>query len=256
MFDIFAQIGLWPMIAALALGFLAGFVKGSVGFGAPLVIVASLTLFMDPKLVVAGLILPILVSNAQQMLRQGPSVALQAMKDYRVYLIVLAIFIFLSAQWMSKVPARQAYLLLGVPVFALSLIQLSGWKPVIPHAWRPAATVIAAALSGILGGVAGTWGPTTVMYLVALETPKVTQVVVQGVIFGLGGVILLLGHLQSGILNWATLPFSAAMILPIFLGMNAGFAVNDRIDQETFRKATLFVLVLAGLNLIRRGLLG
>lgn len=241
------------MAAALALGFLAGFVKGSVGFGAPLVVVASLTLFLDPKLVVAGLILPILASNAQQMLRQGPSVAIQAVRDYRVYIVVLAVFIYVSAQWMSVIPAQQAYLALGVPVFVLSVVQLVGWRPIIPMAWRPVATVIAGAVSGILGGVAGTWGPTTVMYLVALNTPKVTQVVVQGVIFGIGGVILLIGHLKSGILTLETLPFSAAMVLPIFLGMNVGFAVNDRIDQDTFRRATLAVLVLAGLNLIRRG---
>lgn len=242
------------MMVALGIGFVAGFVKGAVGFGAPLIIVATMTLFVDPKLVVAGLILPILVSNAQQMLRQGPSVALKAAKDYRAYLIVLAVFIFLSAQWMSAMPARQAYLILGIPVFLLSLVQLSGWVPVIPIRWRPLATVVAGAISGILGGVAGTWGPTTVLYLVALNTPKVTQVVVQGVIFGLGGVILMLGHLKSGILTLETIPFSAAMILPIFLGMNVGFAVNDRIDQATFRKATLVVLVVAGLNLIRRGI--
>jgi hypothetical protein len=32
--------------------------------------------------------------------------------------------------------------------------------------------------------------------------------------------------------------------------------VQDRIDQATFRKVTLIVLVVAGLNLVRRGLFG
>ena len=38
--------------------------------------------------------------------------------------------------------------------------------------------------------------------------------------------------------------------------MWAGGAVHDRIDQTTFRRATLVVLLIAGLNLIRRGVTG
>ena len=37
-------------------------------------------------------------------------------------------------------------------------------------------------------------------------------------------------------------------------GLFLGFKVQDRMDQALFRKATLAVLVIAGLNLIRRGL--
>jgi len=35
-----------------------------------------------------------------------------------------------------------------------------------------------------------------------------------------------------------------------------GFKLGDRFDQERFRRVTLWVLVLAGANLIRRGLMG
>jgi hypothetical protein len=38
--------------------------------------------------------------------------------------------------------------------------------------------------------------------------------------------------------------------------MAVGFAVQDRIDQAAFRKATLVVLLVAGGNLVRRGLMG
>jgi uncharacterized protein len=32
--------------------------------------------------------------------------------------------------------------------------------------------------------------------------------------------------------------------------------VQDRLDQEVFRRVTLIVLVVAGLNLVRRALMG
>ena len=46
------------------------------------------------------------------------------------------------------------------------------------------------------------------------------------------------------------------MVPTAFLGMLIGMAVMDRIDQKVFRRATLFVLLFAGLNLIRRAWFG
>jgi len=35
-----------------------------------------------------------------------------------------------------------------------------------------------------------------------------------------------------------------------------GFKLGDRFDQERFRRITLLVLIIAGANLIRRGVMG
>ena len=102
----------------------------------------------------------------------------------------------------------------------------------------------------------GTWGPPTVLYLIALETPRDRQMAVQGVIYGLGSVMLFLGHLRSGILNSETWGFSAVLVVPALFGMWLGFRLGDRFDQERFRRVTLLVLMIAGANLIRRGVMG
>ena len=112
------------------------------------------------------------------------------------------------------------------------------------------------ALAGGLGGLTGTWGPPTVLYLVALETPKARQMLVQGVVYGLGSVSLLLGHLHSGVLNAETVGLSAVLMIPAYLGMQVGFWLGDRLDPDVFRNATLVVLVVAGANLVRRGIFG
>ena len=79
--------------------------------------------------------------------------------------------------------------------------------------------------------------------------------VVQGVVYGLGSVTLLFAHLKSGILNAQTLPLSFAMLPAALVGMWLGFKVQDRLDQARFRRFTLIVLTVAGLNLLRKGLL-
>lgn len=247
---------LTPLLLACALTFLAGAVKGAIGFAMPLIMVSTLTLFLEPRLVVAGLILPILLTNGVQTFRRGLAPAMAAAKEFRVYLVLTCAMILLSSQFLTRIPEAAMFLILGVPVVVLCSVQLLGLRPVIPQRWRGPFGWLAGIISGTIGGLAGTWGPPTVLYLTALETPKAKQVTVQGVIYGLGSVMLLLGHLRSGVLNAQTAPFSALLILPALAGMMVGFRIHDRIDQETFRRATLMVLLIAGLNLIRKGLLG
>lgn len=89
-----------------------------------------------------------------------------------------------------------------------------------------------------------------------MNTPKAEQMRVQGVIFGLGAVALFFAHIQSGVVTWATIPFSALLVVPAVAGVLLGFRLQDRIDQKQFKHLTLIVLFLGGLNLIRRGIMG
>jgi len=242
------------ILAACLIAALGGIVKGAVGFAMPLVMVSGMGIFLEPQLVVACVILPIVVSNAAQVLRAGLGEAWSAAREYRVYIGIVCAMILVSAQALTRIPPGAMYLVLGIPVVALCLIQLAGLRLIIPPPRRAAFSVAAGIVAGTLGGLAGTWGPPTVLYLLAVETPKARQMAVQGVIYGLGAVALLAGHLQSGVLNAATAPLSALLVIPAMAGMWLGFRLQDRLDQKRFRKATLIVLVAAGLNLVRKGL--
>lgn len=250
------QVELSLIIGAMVVTLFAGFVKGAVGFAMPLIMVSGMGVFLEPRLVVAGIVLPIVVANALQTFRGGLGHARDAVREHAVYIAIVCIAIFVTAQFVTVIPARAMYILLGVPVVALSAIQLVGLKFRVAQHARRRVEVLIALSAGVMGGLAGTWGPPTVLYLLALDTPKARQMVVQGVVYGLGAVTLLAGHLRSGILNADTAPFSAMLVVPALAGMWAGFALGDRLDQEKFRKVTMAVLIVAGLNLIRRGLQG
>ena len=51
------------------------------------------------------------------------------------------------------------------------------------------------------------------------------------------------------------LPLSLALVPPALLGIWTGFQIQDRIDQALFKRLTLWILLLAGLNLLRRGII-
>ena len=255
MTQILSDLPLILLAGAFGITLMAGIIKGAVGFAMPLVMVSGLSSIMDPKLALAGIILPIVVSNGLQTFRKGVAPAVQAIKDFRRYLIVVCIAIFIAAQTVTLISDRVFYAVLGVPVVALSLLQLLGVRLTIKPKDRAWSEWAIGLLSGVLGGIAGTWGPTTVLYLMAINTPKAQQMVVQGVIYGLGSVTLLFAHLQSGILNRETVPLSAVLLIPALAGMWIGFKLQDRMNQDVFRKVTLVVLIVTGLNLIRKSMM-
>jgi uncharacterized membrane protein YfcA len=250
---IFPFLTLSTLFLALCIAFCAGFVKGVVGFALPLVLISGLTLFLEPELALAGLILPTLLTNVVQATRQGPAEAWKSLKTFRYFMIAGGITLVIAAQLVRVVPDAVLQLAIGVPAVAYAVLQLGGVTFTLS---RPSKGVEVGfgALAGLMSGFAGVWGPPTVMYLTALGTLKHEQVRVQGVIFGAGAIALVAAHSASGVLRAETVPFSAALVLPALIGMWAGGKVLDRIDQAMFRRATLIVLMIAGANLIRRAI--
>lgn len=252
-----AHLDLIPLhfwIFASLIAFAAGIVKGAVGFAMPMIVISGISSFYSPELALAALILPTLMSNLMQTLRGGMVSAAQKLWAQRVFVAAMVVVMAIAAQIPGRISESVFLLAVGIPVVLLSIVQILGWRPSIARARRIFVEVPVAIFAGFFGGMAGIWGPPTTMYLTAIGTPKKDQLQIQGAIYGVGSVVLLLAHLRSGILNQATLPVSAAMVVPAMLGMLVGFRLHDRMDQERFRRATLFVLVVAGLNLIRRGL--
>jgi uncharacterized membrane protein YfcA len=237
--------------AALAITLFAGFVKGTVGFAMPLIMISAFGSFMAPETALAGLILPTLVTNISQSLRQGWRAAWASVVTYRRMIVATVICIVVSAQFVGVIPQQLFLLLLGVPITLYAGLQLAGRPLALKVEHRERAEVISGVVGGLYGGIAGVWGPPVIVYLLSIGADKVEQVRVQGVIFLIGSVVLLAAHLETGVMNAATVPFSAALVLPAVAGMAFGYAVQDRLPQERFRRWTQALLVLTGLNLIR-----
>lgn len=251
---LFSILSPLDLTLAFAVAFVAGCVKGIVGFAMPMILVSGLSMILPPDVALAGLILPTLVTNGVQALREGAGAAVASIKRFRVFLVVGLVCLLAGAQLVTRVPASTFLLMIGIPVSFFALIQVLGVRLTL----RTASARIEAAIgavAGLVGGMSGVWGPPTVMYLTALNTPKHEQIRIQGVIYGLGAVALVIAHLGSGILRADTVPFSAVLVLPAMVGMWIGMRLQDRIDQRSFRNVTLLVLLVAGLNLLRRGLM-
>lgn len=240
------------LIFASAVAVIAGAIKGAVGFAMPMLMLSALGSVLPPEQALALLIMPTLITNLWQSLRQGLGAAMGSIRRHRLLIGTVMGFICVSAGFARIIPQAPMLALLGVPITAFAALQLSGRPLVIPLGKRRRAEFLTGMIGGLFGGISGIWGPPVLVYLVSANTEKREQVRVQGVVFLLGAVILALAHLVSGVLNPTTLPVSAALAVPAMIGMALGFAVQDRLDLAQFRRWTLIILLIAGLNLIRR----
>lgn len=248
--------GLDPLAfwAAMAITGFAGFVKGTVGFAMPLIMMGAFSSFLSPEMALAGLILPTLVTNLAQAFRDGLRLALRSAWDYRRFLVGTVVFIVVSAPFVRVIPPALFLLLLGVPITAYAALQLAGRSLAIRIEHRSRAEWALGIVGGLYGGVSGIWGPPLIVYLLSTGVGKDETIRVQGVVFLLGAVVLTAAHLNSGVLNAGSLPFSAALVVPAVAGMLLGFQAGKRLDQTRFRRWTQVLLVLTGLNLVRRAL--
>lgn len=255
--DILTDPGMFGLMAfACGVAVAAGLVKGIVGFGMPMILISGLSSVMPAEVALGWLIIPTLATNGWQALRQGAKAAWVSIRQFRVFLLVGFVLMVTAAQFVRVLPNQVFLLLIGVPVSIYAAMTLSGRALRLPPGPSRGVQAVAGTVAGFFGGISGVWGPPTVALLTAMQTPKADQVRIQGVIYGLGALALVGAHLVSGVLNSATFPVSVALTIPGLIGMWIGFAIHDRIEQETFRKLTLILLLIAGLNLVRRALFG
>ncbi len=241
------------LLASLAVVLTGGFVKGAVGFALPMIMISGVGSFMSAEVAVAALILPTVATNAVQSFRGGLRDAWDSLRRFWLFNLVLFAMILGSAQLVTRMPERLLFILLGGSIVLFSVLQLRGWSPRIRAGFGRVTEIGVALVAGFFGGMTGVWGPPTILYLNALDLPKAEHVRVQGVVYLTGSVLLVAAHLNSGVLNAQTLPYSAAMTVPALIGQIIGLRVHARMDQVLFRRLTLVVLVIAGANLLRRG---
>lgn len=242
----------WQFWAIVAITGFAGFVKGAIGFAMPMIMMSAFSSILPAQVALACLIMPTLFTNIQQAFRFGRAEVKKSVYAYRWHIAMVLIFICVSAGFATSIPQAWMYIMLGVPIVGFAIWQLSGRPIVLDMHHRRRAEIVTGIIGGLYGGISGIWGPPLIVYLLSTGVSKAEQMRVQGIVFLLGAITLLFAHLFSGILNAQTLPLSLILCIPAFLGMQLGFALHDRMDVGQFRRWTLILLIVTGLNLVRR----
>lgn len=241
------------LVAALALA-AGGFVKGVVGIALPIVALAGLTSVLPVPVALALLVGPILATNMWQAAHAGN--LREPLVRFWPMIVCLLAAIWFSAKLVAALDSSVLYAIIGVIVVLFSAT--AQFKP----AWRVAPSAerwvgpLAGALGGFLGGVSTVWGPPMVMYFVSLNLDKDAFIRTVGLVWFCASIPLVLAYWRHGILTPDRAVWSAVGCVPAFAGLAAGQWLRGRIDQALFRRVLLIVLLLIGLNLVRRAIWG
>jgi uncharacterized protein len=233
---------------------LAGFVKGTIGFGLPLVALSVLTQLLPKEWALSLMVLPVVVSN----LFIGLHGELFRPTLQRFWPLILAVGcgILVGAWWLGSMPQADFLLLTGLVVIAVVL--LDSFKLVLPvPAHHERAVGLGAGLcGGLLGGISTAFGPPLILYFTALRLPKDQFVAAIGVVWTFSSLFLVAAFQGSGVLNGERFLWSLGACIPVGIGLWLGIRLRGRIPQTPFRRLVAVALILLGLNMVRRGLLG
>lgn len=230
----------------------AGLVKGTIGFGLPLVGVSIMTLFLSKEWALALMVLPIAVSNF--MLGFEGRRYLHSLRRFWPVVLALCVGMLVGARLLSAMPPDTFLLVLGVVVIVFALAEQFRFVLPVPPSHERAIGVAAGVLGGLLGSISTAYGPPVIMYLAALRLDKAAFVAAIGTIMSLASIALIVAFHQVGILVGERLAWSLAACVPVGLGIWIGARLRRRIAQGPFRRVVTIALFVLGLNLIRRAL--
>ena len=130
-----------------------------VGFALPTVLMSGLGSVVSAEVALAGMILPTLVTNGWQALRQGVGAALDTVRKFKAFLAAGFIVMMLSAQLVPLVPGAALLLGIGLLITLFVALQLFGGAARLPGHPGPKVQAAIGGVTGFMGGVSGVWGP-------------------------------------------------------------------------------------------------
>ncbi len=235
--------------------FFGGFVKGSIGFGTPLVSAPLLALFIDPQEIVTLLALPLLVSNITDTYRLRSE--WRSLREIWLYLLCALALIPVGVWFLGFGDPDFIRLMMGIMAYTYLLVEsrLSSFKELGTGLQR----IVGALMGAILGFVYGTTtisGAINVIYFSMLRLSKNPFIFLMNA-FNTTGMIVIISSLGlQGIYTKPRFTNALLAIIPVYVGYWVGIRVREHIDQALFFKLIRIALFLIATSLVIKFALG
>lgn len=226
------------LIPTAALAFLlAGFIKGVVGFGFPVVALIVLTLAIGLFDALAIIVVPTIVTNIWQAF-SGPHLKAIFARMW-IYLAFAMGGILLASLYLSRVDVNLLTGLLGVVLFVFAVSRLMKIHLAVPPKREPVLSIVLGTVNGFLTGFTGSVMVPSVLYMQALGFGKDMLVQAMGIFFALSTIMLTVSLGRNGLITVNDAAMSSVALIPAFAGIYAGRWTRDRIDEDQFQKIFL-----------------
>jgi uncharacterized membrane protein YfcA len=235
------------IVLVIILAVLAGgLVKGTLGFGMPMVALPIIAFIIPPTTAMILLCAPIFLTNFLQIkFKEGVS-------SYRFLpmFISLVVGLIIGARLILEININTITQIIAVSIIFAALVNCFGFKiNNIKQNYEKIITTIIGFGSGILGGLSTFYGPPMLAYLVAVDLPKEKFVRTVSTMYFIGSFPLYGSLIYYGFATKEDLIFSLILIIPDFISQQIGTKIRDKINHKQFRNLVLFTLIILGISL-------
>jgi uncharacterized membrane protein YfcA len=229
---------------------LAGFVKGVLGFGFPIIALVVLTLTIGLLDALALIVIPTLVTNFWQAV-SGPYLR-PILSRMWLYFTLAMLGIIFASQYLATANAELLTAFLGIILFAFSLSRIFNLHITVPPKREPLLSVLLGSVNGVITGLTGTFMVPSVLYMQALGFSKDMLVQAMGVFFGLSTLMLTISLGRNGLISAHEAGLSTVALLPSLAGVYLGRWTRRQIDEDRFQRLFLYAVLALGAYLVWR----
>lgn len=242
-----------PLFAVAFLTFLlAGFVKGMIGMGLPVVAMGLLGLVVTPGEAAALLVVPSLVTNIWQ-LAAGPRFGWLAKRLWPL-LLTICIGVWAGSGQLTGPESGRTIVFLGLLLMAYAGLGLSAVHFVVPARFEGVAAPAVGLVTGFIAAATGIFTIPMVPYLNALNLERDDLVQGLGLAFTVCSLALGTSLFHDGALGGTVLWQSALALIPTGAGMVLGTKLRGKVEPMVFRRYFLLGLLVLGADLALRRL--
>ena len=239
-------------VAALAVVAASGVLKGSIGFGAPLLAVPALAMLVGTRAAVVLIALPLFTANVALLLGRPADPA--ALRRFVPLMVTLVPATFLGGALLANLDVAVLSVVVGLVTLAFVALTLAGVQLATPPRAETAVSLLVGVAGGLLQGATSIPGSLFAIYLTGLGLDKRAFVYGITLIFVAGNVAQVATYLRFGLYTRDLLLGSLGLAVVLLLGQQVGFKVQDRLDPDRFRWVVLVAVAASGTLLLVRGL--
>ena len=238
------------LMTALMMGG-AGVIKGTIGFGLPLVAIALLTLVHPVESALAIISMPLIATNIKLAL-SGQNIW-KTLVVHKLFILAMVLGTIVRVGTITLVNADVILVLLGGLVLFFSLLSVINIVAPLMNAGCFSEVGVGGA-AGFFGGLTSSYGPLIALYLRARNLTKDDFVSTLCLIITIGALTF---SLTMGVFRFYTAEdflLSVFACIPAFIGLYFGGKIRRRIDTRRFFRLVLAMVSLIGIHLIFKGL--